>query len=170
MEKKKFSFLSDARALAEIRKHKWIESQKAGREIGFSSAAVDWIKRFGESWKAVHLKKESNYDSIFERRKFRRYRLYSDIILNKNDSSFMARAKELSLVGLLCDSKEYIPVSYEVTIDFKFQLGGKSATHIKCKGAVNRVASVKSGEYEIFLRFDETYQQYIEENLLSFSS
>ena len=39
-----YSFLNDELALLEIRKHKWIESEKCGREIGFASAALDWIK------------------------------------------------------------------------------------------------------------------------------
>ncbi len=47
---KKYPFLKDELAIHEIRKHKWIESEKAGREIGFASAAFDWITKYGESW------------------------------------------------------------------------------------------------------------------------
>ena len=46
-----YSFLKDELALNEIRKHKWIESEKCGREIGFATAAFDWIKRYGYAFK-----------------------------------------------------------------------------------------------------------------------
>jgi len=34
----------------EIEKHKSLESEKAGYEIGFEQALVDWIKRYGRDW------------------------------------------------------------------------------------------------------------------------
>lgn len=46
-----YSFLTDESALFEIRKHKWIISEQAGCEIGFASAAVDWIKNYGDAWR-----------------------------------------------------------------------------------------------------------------------
>jgi len=30
----------------ELLKHKWIESEKAGKDIGFESALLDWIKKY----------------------------------------------------------------------------------------------------------------------------
>ena len=50
-----YSFLRDELALLEIRKHKWIESEKLGREIGFATAARDWINKYGEAWKQFRL-------------------------------------------------------------------------------------------------------------------
>ena len=50
MKNVRYSFLNDTLALEEIRKHKWIESEKAGCEIGFATAAVDWVKKYGEGW------------------------------------------------------------------------------------------------------------------------
>ena len=35
---------------AEILKHKWIESEKAGRDIGFEKALLDWIMRHRSNW------------------------------------------------------------------------------------------------------------------------
>jgi hypothetical protein len=35
----------------EILKHKWIESEKAGRDIGFERALTDWIIRHRSKWK-----------------------------------------------------------------------------------------------------------------------
>jgi len=50
-----FSFLKSKHAVDEIRKHKWIESEKLGREIGFATAALDWIKKYGNSWSQFYL-------------------------------------------------------------------------------------------------------------------
>ena len=36
----------------EILKHKWIESQKAGYDIGFERALLDWIRKHRDSWRA----------------------------------------------------------------------------------------------------------------------
>ena len=35
----------------EILKHKWIESEKAGRDIGFERALTDWIIRHRSKWR-----------------------------------------------------------------------------------------------------------------------
>ncbi len=35
----------------EILRHKWIESEKAGHDIGFEKALLDWIVRFRSSWR-----------------------------------------------------------------------------------------------------------------------
>ena len=35
---------------AEILKHKWIESEKAGRGIGFEKALLDWIVKHRSNW------------------------------------------------------------------------------------------------------------------------
>lgn len=36
---------------AEILKHKWIESEKAGRDIGFERALLDWIVKHRSQWR-----------------------------------------------------------------------------------------------------------------------
>jgi hypothetical protein len=35
----------------EILRHKWIESEKAGRDIGFEQALTDWIVRHRSKWR-----------------------------------------------------------------------------------------------------------------------
>ncbi|MGA1205216.1 MAG: DUF4032 domain-containing protein [Opitutales bacterium] len=37
----------------EILKHKWLESEKAGEDIGFEKALLDWIRKHREGWKAL---------------------------------------------------------------------------------------------------------------------
>ena len=36
---------------AEILRHKWIESEKAGADIGFEKALLDWIVKHRSSWR-----------------------------------------------------------------------------------------------------------------------
>ena len=35
----------------EILRHKWIESEKKGQDIGFERALLDWIRKHRESWR-----------------------------------------------------------------------------------------------------------------------
>ncbi len=35
----------------EILKHKWIESEKSGHDIGFERALTDWIMRHRSAWR-----------------------------------------------------------------------------------------------------------------------
>ncbi|MFZ9201249.1 MAG: DUF4032 domain-containing protein [Opitutales bacterium] len=36
----------------EILRHKWLESEKAGRDIGFERALLDWIRNHRANWRA----------------------------------------------------------------------------------------------------------------------
>ena len=35
----------------EILRHKWIESEKAGSDIGFEKALLDWIVKYRSQWR-----------------------------------------------------------------------------------------------------------------------
>ena len=39
----------------EILKHKWIESEKEGKDIGFERALLDWIRNHRENWRQMRL-------------------------------------------------------------------------------------------------------------------
>lgn len=34
----------------EIMKHKWYESERAGRDVGFAQALIDWTLKFKTKW------------------------------------------------------------------------------------------------------------------------
>ena len=34
----------------EISKHKWFESERAGKDVGFEYALVDWVCKFKQAW------------------------------------------------------------------------------------------------------------------------
>ncbi|HJX24585.1 MAG TPA: hypothetical protein VJ252_00375 [Chthoniobacterales bacterium] len=40
----------------EILKHKWIESEKAGADIGFEKALLDWIVKHRSNWRDRRIK------------------------------------------------------------------------------------------------------------------
>ncbi len=37
----------------EILRHKWIESEKAGRDIGFERALIDWTRHHRARWRLL---------------------------------------------------------------------------------------------------------------------
>lgn len=43
----------------EILKHKWIESEKAGYDIGFERALLDWIVKHRASWRKARRQPQS---------------------------------------------------------------------------------------------------------------
>ena len=42
--------LSDKRVIAEIERHLWIESEKAGYDIGYERAKEEWLRDFSGAW------------------------------------------------------------------------------------------------------------------------
>ena len=38
----------------EIMKHKWYESERAGHDIGFEQAMIDWFIKHGSQWRKGH--------------------------------------------------------------------------------------------------------------------
>ena len=50
--------LSDKRVIAEIERHLWIESEKAGENIGYEKAQEDWLERFSRAWMEYHMPEE----------------------------------------------------------------------------------------------------------------
>jgi hypothetical protein len=40
----------------EILRHKWIESEKAGSDIGFEKALLDWIVKHRSNWRERRIK------------------------------------------------------------------------------------------------------------------
>ena len=50
--------LKDKRVIDEIHRHLWIESEKAGGDIGFEKAKEDWLKNFSRAWMQYHMPEE----------------------------------------------------------------------------------------------------------------
>lgn len=47
--------LRNKKVVEEINRHLWIESEKAGYDIGFEQAAVDWLENFSKAWMNYHM-------------------------------------------------------------------------------------------------------------------
>lgn len=46
--------LRNRKVIEEINRHKWLESEIAGYDIGFEAAAEDWLKKHAAVWVAYH--------------------------------------------------------------------------------------------------------------------
>lgn len=57
-EKIKEKLLNDRRVIDEIKRHQWMESERAGHDIGFNRAAEDWLDRFAGAWMDYHMPKQ----------------------------------------------------------------------------------------------------------------
>ncbi len=53
--------LKDKRVLEEISRHQWIESEKAGYDIGFEKASSEWLTSFSKAWIGYHLPKKHSF-------------------------------------------------------------------------------------------------------------
>ena len=63
-DRREYAFLSRSivyntalQELEEILKHKWYESEKTGRDIGFDAALFDWIRNHRSNWKKAQKSK-----------------------------------------------------------------------------------------------------------------
>ena len=43
----------------EILKHKWLESERLGYDVGFERALLDWIRKHREGWRAARRQQAS---------------------------------------------------------------------------------------------------------------
>jgi len=51
--------LRNKKVIEEINRHKWLESEIAGYDIGFEAAAEDWLKNHAAVWIAYHANNKS---------------------------------------------------------------------------------------------------------------
>ena len=47
--------LRNKKVIEEIARHKWLESEIAGYDIGFEAAAEDWLRNHAAAWVAYHM-------------------------------------------------------------------------------------------------------------------
>ncbi|OHE75551.1 MAG: hypothetical protein A3F67_01715 [Verrucomicrobia bacterium RIFCSPHIGHO2_12_FULL_41_10] len=40
----------------QILRHKWLESEKQGKDIGYEQAMLDWVLKFRSDWKTTRTK------------------------------------------------------------------------------------------------------------------
>lgn len=159
--KHSYLYFDDPQVLEEIDKHKWIESQKAGKDIGFEAAARDWVAKYGSEWSGQDRYTDPGDNIFFERRKLRRFELDRCITLLKDGALFLVEAVNVSLNGVLCRSKEYIYPCGEVVIRLPFK--GKKAFGLTFKAFIERVfLKPDLKEFEVYLKFDDSSRKKLE--------
>jgi len=164
---KDYSFLQDELALIEIRKHKWLESQKQRCEIGFATAAVDWIKKYGDEFKNFRLASRNPGKWFEEKRLYRRFSYKVPINLALAGSTVTGYTTDFNLIGMSCTlSQEFNEdQSTDITIDFRNFLQNPVSI-LRFRSRVARaVKSVDSSEYKVFIPFSETIRNYLRTHL-----
>ena len=64
MEENRKDLLNNQDVVDEINRHRWLESEKAGKDIGFDIAAADWLKRFSTAWMQYHMPEKLKERSV----------------------------------------------------------------------------------------------------------
>ncbi len=165
-----YSFLKDELAIAEIRKHKWIESQKSGREIGFASAAIDWVAKYGNDWLVSRLEQAGTDNMFSEKRSYRRIDARIPLQITTSQEKFFSHTKDFNLMGLSCLSLQKPKPDSKVTvvIDFKNRALDKRGKPFVFQSRVQRVSAVKSVDnhiyYKMFLPFTENVRNFLRVN------
>ena len=163
-----YSFLKDELALLEIRKHKWLESEKLGREIGFATAACDWIHQYGEAWKQFRLNIQAPKNIFAERRRHRRFPLNFPLQLKTGQNHLASYTNDLNLVGLSCTIPVFIPENTEIQMTIQLNnkdIPQKPKAKFQFSSRVVRISHSKEKEsnicYEVFLPFTEQVRDYL---------
>jgi hypothetical protein len=47
----------------EILRHKWLESERLGKDIGFERALLDWIRKYRDGWRNSRLDSDQKESS-----------------------------------------------------------------------------------------------------------
>ncbi|MDD3374557.1 MAG: PilZ domain-containing protein [Candidatus Omnitrophica bacterium] len=168
---KKYSFLKDNLALMEIRKHKWIESEKRKKEIGFATAALDWINKYGHTWKIARLGASQEIDIFLEKRRYRRFNVNFPIEIIFDNIIIKTSSKNISLLGVSCETHSCLKrnASVEIKIIFPSKRFGKN---IRFKSQILRSSQKNTASaepiYQTVILFDEHLRDVLRENFSSF--
>src|SRR4030042_1205958 len=158
MKKDTYQYLNDPRALAEIRKHQGIESQKRDEIVGFATAAVDWIKKYGEQWKQIHVYRDNSF--FLEKRRYRRFKADFALRVTASGSDITAKAMNISFFGLLFKTPESFLKGEEISVKLAYN---RSDDGVYCRGMIERISQVRPSHYEVFLKFNDPSQKSIEQ-------
>ena len=60
--------LRNKKVIAEINRHKWLESEIAGYDIGFEAAAEHWLKNHADAWVTYHMTVSSKKSAVKPRK------------------------------------------------------------------------------------------------------
>ena len=155
--KKHYSFVHDRFAIEEIKKHKWIESEKAGCEVGFATAAYDWINKHGDNWKKYQYSETTPFNVLLEERKYHRLHLNFPITIQSRQFVIQANSYDIDLGGISCIIPKALPedLIVETHIHFKSNKFPLRPSLFKFVSQVIRCASISSTPTGSFLWVDD---------------
>lgn len=162
-----YSFLKDELALIEIRKHKWLESEKLGREIGFATAAHDWINKYGYTWKQFRLDVEDTKNIFTERRQYRRFSKNFPIQIKTDQALLATYSENFSFIGFGCIIPIHIPqnTTAEITINLDAKDPTAQRTKWQFSSRILRISQSKARKsvlcYQAFFPFNEEIRNFL---------
>jgi len=170
--KSRYPFLKDELALMEIRKHKWIESEKQGCEVGFATAAVEWVRRYGNSW-IDHRENMSRQDSLREKRQYRRFPHKFRVEITVEDKPIRCQTEDINVIGMSCIIPSYVQDTSpaQVTLQLPGKSGQAFAQQVRFP---SRISHSHPGERQtlsrVFLPFSEEARDYLRNQTKVFSN
>ncbi|MDO8581105.1 MAG: hypothetical protein Q7S13_06465 [Candidatus Omnitrophota bacterium] len=162
----RYSFLKDELAIQEIRKHKWIESEKQGNEIGFATAALDWIHKYGNEWKQFRLKSHNAQHLFEEKRRQRRFSYQWPVEIKIAAQHAASLTTSVNLTGFSCLLSEPIAELTPVIIRMEFERPGSSRPlYFQFKSRISRLNKSSQTDngiaYKAFIPFTEEVRDYL---------
>lgn len=164
--KESYSFLNDESARQEIRKHKWIESEKRGVEIGFATAALDWITKYGQLWRESRQQNTEAY-SWKEKRQYRRFNRRLPLQLSFGKSRIKCYTDNINYQGVACTVEDDISADELAQVTLHLNKNGLFQTRetFQFQSHVARVTRPADQEskkrYKVFLPFPQEVQNVL---------
>lgn len=161
-----YSFLDDPQARLEIRKHQWLESEKQGCPIGFATAALDWIDKYGQLWKQTQ-KMAGKKDFFSEQRSYRRFNYKIPVQIQINDRQITTVTDDLNLLGLSCRIPTAVSENTKTEVAIHFRptelptLKSNFSFTSYVKKARKRTSDSFYEGHQIFLPFTEEVRDYL---------
>jgi len=159
--KQNYSFLKDELALAEIRKHKWLESEKLGTEVGFATAALDWIKKYGEAWLQYRLQNTADDNPFVEKRRQQRFVYAAPITVKSSRNQFSVQTNDISLAGVSCTIPDSLPENLTTEVALALPKKNGKSSHLQFKTRIRRVIHTPEKGYRVFLPFTDAVRDYL---------
>lgn len=157
--------LKDVKIIEEINKHKWIESEKQGRDIGFDVAAIDWVMKYSGQWQRSNPGRCSVSQRYVERREFRRFKWDSYLRLVNEKGLASAKVININFFGILCRVSHRYNTGARLRMHISF--GSGENDNLSCIALVERVTQ-RQNDFEIFLRFEDfIYKKLLESDFFN---
>ncbi len=166
--KNNYSFLRDTLAIQEIRKHKWIESEKQGEEMGFATAAVDWVKKYGHQWNQFRATRQESQDPFSEKRQYRRFQRRFPLQIKLQNQDIECQTDNINLLGLACTIPHPIDSDTEALVTLQLPQDTQSKNphnRLRFQTHIARVSEKdtpnNTRNFNVFLPFSEEIKNFI---------